>query len=70
MSTHTTTINTTDIPTVALAQALGSNTVHLARTGAGGRGVFTACTGRHTYGAGSGPASDITCKRCRKMVTL
>ena len=61
---------TNEVPTVSLAVSTSftSDTVHVAKR-VNGR-TFTACNGRSAFGNGTGLASEVTCKRCRKSVTL
>ncbi len=68
MATETTTRN--EVPTVELAQTLGRPAVHVRK--ANGRATVSACNGR-TMGLAeswTGPATEVTCQRCRKLVTL
>lgn len=44
--------------------------VHLGKPSRFGSMVVTSCNGRTTTGsAGIGSAGEVTCKRCRKLVT-
>jgi hypothetical protein len=61
-----------EVPEVTLVSALDRRTVHVGKAGRFAGSVVTACNGR-TMGMGfvsTGPATDVTCKRCWKLVTL
>ncbi len=62
-----------EAPIVELAQTLGRPAVHLRKQGcANPRLIVSACNGRHMGMAEVwlGDATEITCKRCRNLVTL
>lgn len=60
---------TNEVPEVhtALSTSFTSNTVHVAKTQNGH--TFAACNGRTSFSGGMAPATEVTCKRCRKLVT-
>jgi ribosomal protein S27E len=63
-----TTTPTTDLPMVTAAQGLGRTVVHLGHRNR--FGAVAECNGRTFAGVVfSATADEITCRRCRKMVT-
>lgn len=66
---ETTTVKN-EVPEIQMAQTLGAQAVHVARTNH--HGVASACNGRQMTMAARwvGGADEVTCKRCRKLVTL
>ncbi len=67
MATETTTRS--EVPAVELAQTLGRDTVHVDKFNA--RIAVSACNGRSMSMAvrWTGPVTEVTCKRCLKLVT-
>ena len=61
-----------EVPTVSLsgsleaAAGLAGAKIHLA---GGNRVTTSACNGRSNFNLGTGPATEITCKRCLKKAT-
>jgi hypothetical protein len=59
-----------EVPDVVLAQGFSSMVIHVGKLTRSG--TISACNGRSMSMAATwtGPATEVTCKRCVKLVTL